>query len=71
MRKKPRSIKIITDKKRVRPGKSEVLRLIYDNSKARKLAGWKPEFTLEQGLTRVIDYMKETKHLYKSDIYNI
>jgi len=71
MGKKLGSIKIITDQKRVRPGKSEVLKLICDNSKARKLAGWKPEFTLEQGLTRVIDYMKETKHLYKSDIYNI
>ena len=37
------------DDQRVRPEKSEVLKLISDNSKALAKIGWKPEVTLEQG----------------------
>ena len=35
--------------------------LIGDNSKAKRLLGWEPQYTLEEGLKKTIDYWK--KHL--------
>ena len=57
--------------KRVRPEKSEVQRLICDNSKAHKLTGWKPRYTLEEGLEKTIDWFRENLNIYKEGIYNV
>ena len=38
---------------RLRPGKSEVERLLGDASKLRALTGWQPAYTFEQGLAPV------------------
>src|SRR5437879_3420075 len=43
---------IVTDEARLRPGGSEVERLLCDNSRAREWAGWEPKVSLEEGLTR-------------------
>ena len=52
--------KIIIDKNRVRPKKSEVLRLSADSSKANKLLGWQPKFIgkdgFKKGLKLTIDW---------------
>ena len=52
--------KIIIDKNRVRPNKSEVLRLSADSSKANKLLGWQPKFIgkdgFKKGLKLTIDW---------------
>src|SRR5690606_27232473 len=37
---------IIIDQERIRPEKSEVLRLVSDNTKARKDLGWEPQVEL-------------------------
>lgn len=58
-------------KERVRPAKSEVFKLLCDNKKARALTGWKPRFTLEQGLVRTIDYIRSHGHEYKAHLYNV
>ncbi len=63
--------KVREDRARVRPEASEVLRLICDNRKARKLLGWKPRVTLRQGLTQVRDFLKENMDRYKTDRYNV
>ncbi len=63
--------RIATDKRRLRPQKSEVLRLLCDNRKAAKLIGWKPRWTLEEGLTRTIDYIRRRPGRYKSEEYNV
>lgn len=71
------SAEIETDKKRLRPEKSEVNRLLADNTKAKKLLGWKPIYSgckgLEQGLKETIDWFGHLENLrkYKPDIYNI
>jgi len=57
--------------KRVRPEKSEVQRLIGDYSKAHKLSGWKPCYTLEEGLEKTIAWFRENLNIYKEGIYNI
>jgi len=64
-------ISIEEDKKRKRPVKSEVDRLVADNSKAKKILKWSPENSLEEGLVKTITWFQKERDLYKSDIYNI
>lgn len=59
------------DKQRKRPEQSEVERLCADNSKAQKLLGWLPRYTLEQGLKETIAWFRKNRKLYKSEEYNI
>lgn len=65
--------KIILDKARLRPEKSEVFRLFGDNSKILQHTDWKLEHTFEQGLKKTIDWFKDDNNLskYKADIYNL
>ncbi len=53
-----RKIKVVTDKKRVRPKKSEVTRLLGDGSKAEKLCGFKSQVSLNEGLAWTIEYWR-------------
>ena len=53
--------KIIQDKKRIRPKNSEVYNLVASSKKLNRLNGWKPEFTLEEGLLNTINWWKERK----------
>lgn len=65
------SAKIICDKNRVRPVKSEVNRLLGSNRKIKQFTAWKPEYSLKEGLTETISFIKQYKNLYKPEIYNI
>jgi len=64
-------VAIITDDTRIRPLKSEVLKLICNNQKAKTLTGWQPEHTLEQGLTTTIAFIRDHLKNYKTEIYNV
>ena len=66
-----RRARVVTDGKRLRPDKSEVFKLICDSRKAKKLLGWAPRYTLEEGLVRTIDYIRRHPGLYKSGLYNV
>ena len=72
-----KKIKVTLDKKRIRPKKSEVDRLLSKNLKAKKILGWKPKYTGKKGFYRAlkitINWFKNPKNLnlYKSDIYNV
>ncbi len=66
-----REIDIQGDNERMRPPKSEVMTLLCDNSKAKKLVGWEPSVSLEDGLKDVIRYVEEHPDKYKANIYNI
>jgi nucleoside-diphosphate-sugar epimerase len=57
------------DPARVRPPQSEVMRLISDNSKACKICGWQPHYSLEKGLSETIEWIKKNIHKYRSDHY--
>jgi NAD dependent epimerase/dehydratase len=63
--------KIICDEQRLRPENSEVNRLLGSNEKIQRLTGWKPQYTLAEGLAETIAFLKENQGLYKSDIYNV
>ncbi len=65
-----RKIEIITDQDRIRPEKSEVSRLVCDNTKITNLTNWKPKYNLEQGLKETIDWIEKNKKLFKFEIYN-
>ena len=70
-------IEIISDEERLRPEKSEVNRLLADNTKAKKLLGWEPKFGglegFKRGLQKTADWFlkAENRRMYKSGIYNI
>jgi len=61
------------DEERVRPDKSEVDRLLGDNTKISKLTDWTPEHDLESGLVETIAWFKQPGNLsrYKEWLYNI
>ena len=58
---------------RIRPEKSEVFRLWCDNTKIHSLTGFKPKYTIKQGLEKTIEWFRNPTNLskYKSDIYNV
>jgi len=70
-------IEIISDKTRFRPKISEVERLWADNTKAKQLFGWQPNYSgrdgFKRGIIKTIDWFKQPKNLdsYKTNIYNI
>lgn len=66
-------IEIVLDSKRIRPKKSEVVRLWCDNKKIQEIANFDPKFDIVSGLKKTIAWFQEKENLakYKSDIYNI
>lgn len=62
---------VIMDDSRVRPGKSEVWKLICDSRKFKKLTGWSPQVSFEEGLKETISWIKKNLEKYKPEIYNI
>jgi NAD dependent epimerase/dehydratase len=60
-----KDIKIVQDSSRVRPFKSEVKRLWCDNAKAKRLLGWEPQVSLDEGLKETIDWISENKKMIK------
>ncbi|MCF8026064.1 MAG: GDP-mannose 4,6-dehydratase, partial [Desulfobacteraceae bacterium] len=66
-------VEFVTDNQRIRPANSEVFRLWCDNTKIHNLTGFKPEYTLSQGLEHTIDWFTKPENLrrYKTDIYNV
>jgi len=65
--------KIICDKQRIRPEKSEVKRLCGSNEKLKKLTNWQQVYSLKDGLKETIDWFSNKENLirYKAGIYNV
>lgn len=65
-------IEWVTDPERIRPSKSEVRRLLGDNKLITSLTDWRPRVSLEEGLSKTIDWFVKPENLarYKIDIYN-
>ena len=55
------------------PEKSEVKRLLGSNEKIRRLTGWQPGYTLQQGIRETIAWFRDEGNLqrYKCDVYNV
>ncbi|MCG8540273.1 MAG: NAD-dependent 4,6-dehydratase LegB [Clostridia bacterium] len=63
--------KIICNQERIRPEKSEVNRLLGSNEKIKRLSNWKEKYTLREGLSETIKWLRINLDKYKTDIYNI
>jgi len=66
-----RRVPVATDKVRLRPGKSEVNRLLCDNSRVLALTGWKPRVSLEEGLTRTCRWVRQNLKHFKPASYSV
>jgi NAD dependent epimerase/dehydratase len=64
-------MEVIEEQGRIRPEKSEVMELLCDNSKAKDLLGWEPEYSLSQGLQQTVEWLGKHTNLYKTDAYII
>jgi dTDP-glucose 4,6-dehydratase len=64
-----RKVNIEVEDQRLRPEKSEVLRLLSNNTLAREVLGWKPEVDLEQGLKQTIQWISEHLEYYRIGKY--
>lgn len=72
-----REVEFTSDEQRMRPAGSEVERLWADNTLARELTGWTPEYAgvdgLKRGLRETIEWfgVPANLHRYKAGLYNI
>ena len=60
---------VIQEHERLRPALSEVMKLVSDNAHARKVMGWSPAVSLDDGLRRSIDFVRKNVSLYQTDRY--
>ncbi len=67
------NVEFVADEQRIRPEKSEVFRLRGDNNLIKEITGWKPEYSLEEGLKETVEWFMKPENLkkYKPGDYNI
>lgn len=64
-----RPVSVVCDEQRLRPEKSEVMRLLSDNRLARELIDWRPQVPLEVGLSKTIQWIEAHPELFNPDRY--
>lgn len=55
---------------RIRPDKSEVMRLLCDAGLLKAVTGWAPRYSLDDGLEKTVSWLKDHVDLYKPEAYN-
>lgn len=66
-----RPVEIVTEAERLRPEKSEVMRLLSDNGRARRALGWEPAWPLDDGLRETIAWIGEHLEFYRVGRYEM
>ena len=66
-----REVQIDLDEQRVRPGKSEVMRLIANPAKALRLLDWSAKVSLDEGLARTIAWISDNPTFFKVADYHV
>jgi len=64
-----KQVQLVHDPRRVRPETSEVSRLCADITRARTLLGYQPQVSLDDGIRRTVDWMREHLNAYRPDQY--
>jgi len=62
---------ITVSPERLRPEKSEVMRLLSDNRKARERLGWLPQVDIRTGLQQTISWIRDHLDLYRPGRYEL
>ena len=62
---------ILCDEERLRPEKSEVNRLLGDNTKLKRLTNWEQAYDFERGIKETIEWIKENVGRYNVEKYNV
>jgi GDP-mannose 4,6-dehydratase len=52
-----KNLKVEVEEKLKRPKKAEVFNLIADNSKAKRVLGWEPKWSFEEGVRETVEYV--------------
>jgi NDP-hexose 4,6-dehydratase len=68
-----RQVEISREEVRLRPASSEVMRLVCDSGRLREVTGWSPQYDLEGGLTRTIEWFSDPGNLarYKGGLFRL
>ncbi len=66
-----KEVKIQSEEQRVRPGGSEVERLLADNAHAKKILGWTPAVSLEDGLAATVEWVRDNLERYRPGDYTV
>jgi NAD dependent epimerase/dehydratase len=61
----------VQEAQRFRPDNSEVMELLSDPAKAKRLLGWEAAVTLEEGLVRTARWLEKNLHLYYPERYHV
>lgn len=68
-RKLNKTVETVVDPARLRPEGSEVMHLISDNRLAREHLRWRPAVSLDEGLDRTIEWIRDHLDLYQVGAY--
>lgn len=66
-----REAEVVSVSERLRPGTSEVERLVCDATRARTLLGWQPAVSLEQGLALTLEWLAAHLDTYRPGEYTV
>ena len=64
-------VTIHLDKNRLRPEKSEVGRLLSDNTLAQQQLNWIPQVSLDEGLSLTIEWIRDNLEINRGEKYEI
>jgi NAD dependent epimerase/dehydratase len=64
-----KKVEVVVETERLRPDKSEVMRLLSDNSRARRILGWEPSVTLAEGLAMTYRWIETHMAFYHVGAY--
>ena len=66
-----RDLPVTQDNTRLRPAASEVDRLLSDNRLAEELTGWQPTVSLDDGLTRTVEWIRDHLDRFRVGTYEV
>lgn len=66
-----KKITITTDEQRIRPEKSEVNRLLCDNTKLLNNTDWRPQYTMRSGIQETANWIESNMNVFKPELYNV
>lgn len=66
-----KKLRVVVKNERIRPQKSEVMRLKADNRKAKKVLGWTPRYSFSNGLKETIEFISDNIEHYEPKKYVI